>query len=62
MTEFLHYVGEEHGRISPKISRVKISIGDLVGITDNKLGTKHEVISLERFVRFWKKMLTLSMQ
>ena len=53
MTEFFHYVREEHGRISPKKSTVKISIGDLVGILlSTKLGTKQEVISFERFVRF----------
>ena len=45
------------GEFHPKYRELKISIGDLVDISikKKKLGTKHEVISLERFVLFWKK-------
>lgn len=44
------------GEFHPKYRQLKISIGDLVGISvQKKLGKKHEVISLERTVRFWKK-------
>ena len=44
------------GEFHPNYRQLKISIGDLVGITvKKKIETKHEYISLERFVRFWKK-------
>lgn len=52
-----HYVRGEHGRISPKLSTVKNKHWRPSGYLcqKKKLETKHEYISLERFVRFWKK-------
>lgn len=47
MTEFFHYVREEHGRISPKISTVKNKHWRPSGyLCQKKLGTKHKVIFL----------------